>query len=71
MNVITVKVVRIPGAVVELGLENGSTVKQALEAANFTLGPNESISVNATPVSENHVLKEGDRILLAKAAKSA
>ena len=71
MNVITVKIIRTPGAVVEVGLEAGSTVAQALEAANMTVGVGESISVNGNTVTTSHVLTEGDRLILAKNAKSA
>lgn len=71
MNVITVKVIRVPGAVVEVGLATGATVQDALEAANVTLGTGEAITVNGNAVNANHTLNESDKIILSKSAKSA
>lgn len=71
MNVITAKVIRTPGAVVEVGLEEGSTVQDALNAANMTVGANEAVTVNGSTVVLSSLVTEGARIILAKEAKSA
>ena len=70
-QVITVKVIRVPGAVTEVGLNTGATVKDALDAAGVTIGRNESVKLNGTDTSMDTCLQEGARILVAKAAKGA
>ena len=71
MSVMLIKVVRVPGAVVELGLNEGATVEDALTAASITPSSSEEISVNGHPVVVGHRLNDGDRLILAKSAKSA
>jgi len=71
MNVITVKVIRVPGAVVEVGLTAGATVQNALEAANVTISTGESIAVDGNTVDSDYVLSDGSRVILSKSAKSA
>lgn len=66
---INAKVVRVPGAVVDVVLEDGATVADALAAANITVGENEALSINSTPATTSTALTDGARIVLAKAAK--
>lgn len=68
---ISVKVVRVPGAVVELVLEGGATVGQALAAANITPTSGESVKVNAADATSDTALSDGDRVYISKAAKGA
>jgi sulfur carrier protein ThiS len=64
------KVVRVPGAVVEVALNEGATVADALEAANITLAPNEAVAVNGANVELSRVITSGEVISVAKSAKS-
>lgn len=66
---INIKVVRVPGAVVDAVLNDGATVADALAAVNFTLGDNESLKVNSEPATSSTVLFDGARVILAQAAK--
>lgn len=68
---ISVKVARVPGAVVELVLEDGATVGTALAQANITPTANESVKVNANLASSDVVLNDGDRVYVAQGAKGA
>lgn len=68
---IFVKVIRVPGAVVEVGLEDGATVADALAAAGITTASNEQVSVNGSNVDTNYVLEDNVRVVVAKSAKSA
>ena len=70
-TIITIKVVRVPGAVVELGLNEGATVADALAAADITVSPTEELTVNGHTTTPDAVLSDGARIVLAKSAKSA
>lgn len=66
---ITVKVIRVPGAVSEVGLYDGATVADALVAANETVNSGEAVKVGAADASQNTVLQDGDRVIIAKGAK--
>lgn len=68
---ISVKVIRVPGAVSEVGLNDGSTVQDALNAANVTVGQTESLQVNGTATTTAQRLSDGDRVIIAKGAKGA
>lgn len=68
---IFVKVIRVPGAVVEVGLNDGATVADALAAANITVAANEQVSVNGANVGTEHTLEADARVCIARAAKSA
>lgn len=70
-EVITVKVIRVPGSVSEVGLESGSTVGQALEAANVSVGSGESVKLGGADTTMDAVVTDGARVLIAKAAKGA
>jgi hypothetical protein len=71
LPMIFVKVIRVPGAVVEVGLDDGATVADALDAASITVATNEQVSVNGANVGTNHVLEDNARLVVARAAKSA
>lgn len=66
-----VKVVRMPGAVKEVAVENGSNVAAALTAAEITVGETETLTLNGVSADTTHLVYDGDRIVLAKEAKSA
>jgi hypothetical protein len=68
---IIAKVIRVPGAVVEVGVEDGATVSDALSAAGVTLTSGETLKLNGSDADTDAVLSDGARILIAKAAKGA
>ena len=71
MSVITVKVIRVPGTVTEVGLESGSTVGDALSAASIEVGSGEAVSLNGSTVATDATVNDGDRLIVAKGAKGA
>jgi putative ubiquitin-RnfH superfamily antitoxin RatB of RatAB toxin-antitoxin module len=64
-----VKVIRVPGAVKEVGLEDGATVADALEAAELQKGENEALKVGSKNASLSDALSDGDIITISKGAK--
>ena len=66
-----VKIVRVPGSVSEIALNDGATVADALAAADITVSPTEELTVNGHTTTTDAVLSDGARIVLAKSAKSA
>jgi len=68
---IEVKVVRVPGAVTSVALNDGSNVGEALQAAGIDLTPGETVSMNGTTVQSGQTVSNGDRIIVAKGAKGA
>ena len=66
-----IKVVSVPGPVVETALEDGATVSDALTAANVTLSANHSITINGAPATTDSEVSDGDRVICSLAAKSA
>ena len=70
-DVITAKVIRVPGAVTEVGLESGATIADALTAASVDVGSGETVKLNGGDTSMDAVVSDGARILVAKAAKGA
>jgi uncharacterized Zn ribbon protein len=66
---ITIKVIRVPGAVVDVALEDGATVENALSAAGTSLQSGEKVTVNGSDASLGTVLSDGDKVILAKGAK--
>lgn len=66
---ITVKVIRVPGLAVEVGLEDGATVADALSAANVQIQSGEQLTVNAGAATTSTSLSDSDRIVLARSAK--
>lgn len=66
---ISVKVVRVPGAVQDLELEDGATVQDALAAAGTSVGGNENLKLNGASTTTDARLSTGDRLIIAKGAK--
>lgn len=66
-----VKIVRMPGTVSEVAVEDGATVADALSAADMTQGNSEKLTVNGAPATADTSVDDGDRIVLAKEAKNA
>lgn len=68
-DVITVKVIRVPGAVSEVGLNAGATVAEALAAADVTVGAGEAVKLNGADTNMDATVSDGARLIVAKAAK--
>lgn len=68
---IEVKVIRVPGVVKTVALNDGATVADALTAAELTKTATEKLSVNAETASMEQALNDGDRVILSVEAKSA
>lgn len=66
---VTVKVIRVPGGVHEVAVNEGATVADALAAANITPNSNESIKIGTESVSTEDTVSDGDRIVIAQGAK--
>jgi len=69
MSEIFVKIVRVPGAVTEVGLEQGSTVADALSAAGIEQNNAEVLKVGSSSVDRNYTLVDGDRVIYSIGAK--
>lgn len=68
---ITVKVIRVPGSVKEVGLSDGATVSDALNEVGTSVAEGEALQVNGATVAMDHVLSDGASIVIAKGAKGA
>lgn len=68
---ITAKVVRMPGLMVEVMLEDDATIADALAAASITLSSGESLKMNAMPASTTDTVVQGAAIVVSQAAKGA
>lgn len=66
---IFVKVTEVPGTTQEVGLNDGATVSDALTAAGKTVGSNMELTVNGSKASNDTVLSDNARIVIAKSAK--
>lgn len=66
MSHITVSVGRVPGPSVEVNLNGGRTVKDALQAAGMTLDDRSEIQVNGSPGTPETAVTNGAIILLVK-----
>jgi hypothetical protein len=66
---ISVRVARIPGQVIELALDDGATVAQALSKAELSVENGETLKVQGMPATPDKVLNDGDRVVLVKGAK--
>lgn len=66
---INAKIVRVPGAVIDVVLNDGATVADALTAASITVGSNESLKVNNDNATLETPLFDGARVILAQSAK--
>jgi len=70
-TMVEVKIARLGTATVEVTLEDGANVAEALDAADIEVGTNEKVHVNGENASMSTVLRNGDKVFLAKDAKSA
>ena len=68
---VTVKVIRVPGNVREIGLPDGATVQDALNEAGTSVGEGEALQVNGADVAMDSVLPDGASVVIAKGAKGA
>jgi len=69
MSEIFVKIVRVPGGVTEVGLNQGSTVADALSAANIELNNDAGIKVGSVDADRGYTLVDGDRVIYSIGAK--
>ena len=69
MSEIFVKVIRVPGAVTEVALNEGATVADALAAASVEPSGSEAIAVSGAPQSREFPLTNGDRVVISQGAK--
>ena len=65
---LNVRIGTMPGRINEFALEDGATVKEALEIADLTT-EGYQIKVNGEQVDEEKVLNDGDLVLLVKQIK--
>lgn len=70
-EILTVKVVRMPGQVVEVVLEGRATIANALDAANMSLENGEKITLNGNAATLETAVCDGARVILSRDAKSA
>ncbi len=68
---VSAKVVRIPGAMTEVMLNDGATVADALAAANTSLASGEGLTVNSLPATLDTPLAQGNVVVVSKSAKGA
>lgn len=68
---INVKVIRVPGTVQDVALNNGATVQDALNEASISIGEGEKMQLNGLDTHSGASLNDGDRIIVAKGAKGA
>lgn len=68
---ISVKIIRIPGAVTNVTLQDGSTVADAMQVSNTQVGEGEALQVNGIDAGLHTPLNSGDRIVISKGAKGA
>ena len=66
---ITVKVARLGTAVLEVALEDGSTVQNALDAASLVIGGSEEIRINESGSNLSDELDNGDIVTLVPKVK--
>jgi len=63
---ITIKVARVPGKLVEVELNGGRTVADALTGAGFSKKDSEEIRVNSVDREMDYELKNGDKVTLLR-----
>ena len=66
---ITVKVARLGTAVVEVALDSGASVEDALAAASLELDGNEDMRINENTVSSDDRVSDGDIVTLVPKVK--
>lgn len=69
MSEVIVKVIRVPGAVKDVALNQGATVADALAAADMSVDSGEKVSLNGVDVPTSTAVTDGSRIVIAKGAK--
>lgn len=67
---ITMKIGTFPGRLEEYTLENGTTVRDALEIAGITVSDEQEVKMDGTPVSLDEVAS-GNMLLVTKRLKGA
>jgi len=68
-EMITVKVARLGTAVVEVALDSGASVEDALAAASLELDGNEDMRINENTVSSDDRVSDGDIVTLVPKVK--
>ena len=63
---ITVKVARVPGKLVEVELNGGRTVADALTGVGFSKKDSEEVRVNSVDRGMDYELKAGDKVTLLR-----
>lgn len=66
---IEVKVMKVPGAVRNVALQDGATVDDALVAAEMSVDTNQTIQVDGSAASGSTTLTDGSRVIIAAGAK--
>lgn len=66
---IEVKVMKVPGAVRNVALQDGATVSDALAAAEMSVDSNQTIQVDGSNASGTTTLSDGSRVIIAAGAK--
>ena len=69
MDAITVKIGKLPGRIMEVALEEGATVEQAIEVAEIVEIEGFETRVNGAPATLETTLADGDNVLLVKKIK--
>ena len=71
-NMLKVKIGVFPGRVEEFVVEDGTTVKQALEMANITVSEEQEVKIDGTSASYEQVIPEtASMLLVTKRIKGA
>jgi len=63
---ITVKVARTGTRSIEVALDGGRTIEDALKAAELAKKKSEEVHVNGEPVEMDYELEDQDRVILVK-----
>ena len=67
---VEVKVIEMPGFVQTVGVPGGSTIRDAIVAANLSTSADVNVQRNhEKDVPQTEQVADGDRIVIAKAAK--
>lgn len=66
---IEVMVIRIPGFTKNVALNDGATVGDALSAAGVSIGESETVKIGGLDANAGTVVRNGDRVVIAKGAK--
>lgn len=66
---IEVKVMKVPGTVRNVALQDGATVSDALAAAEMSVDSNQTIQVDGASASGTTTLSDGSRVIIAAGAK--